>query len=218
MEIEQIKTYLNSEDSQDRLKGLTELRNVETELAVPLLLTKMKDKEFLVRSFVAMGLGRKRNCESYAALLELIEFDRDPNVRAEAANSLSFYGQVAATRLVSLFISDDHWLVRRSILAAMVELNCPQELFEICICGIEGEDFTVREASIEGLAFLADTVKKEDALKPLLELVDSKFWRLRVKVARALGKFDDPRAKEALNQLRKDENSRVIGAAMEALV
>ena len=110
MEIEQIKTYLNSEDSQDRLKGLTELRNVETELAVPLLLTKMKDKEFLVRSFVAMGLGRKRNCESYAALLELIEFDRDPNVRAEAANSLSFYGQVAATRLVSLFISDDHWL------------------------------------------------------------------------------------------------------------
>ena len=100
MEIEQIKAYLNSEDSQDRLKGLTELRNVETELAVPLLLTKIKDKEFLVRSFVAMGLGRKRNSESFAALLELIKCDRDPNVRAEAANSLSFYGQVAATHLL----------------------------------------------------------------------------------------------------------------------
>ncbi len=218
MEIEQIKAYLNSEDSQDRLKGLTELRNVETELAVPLLLTKIKDKEFLVRSFVAMGLGRKRNSESFAALLELIKCDRDPNVRAEAANSLSFYGQVAATHLLSLFIGDDHWLVRRSILAAMVDLNCPQELFEICVCGIAGEDFTVREASIEGLAFLGNTVKKEDALKQLLPLVDSEFWRLRVKVAIALGKFDDDRARNALERLRKDEDIRVVGAAMESLV
>ncbi len=218
MEIEQIQKYLNSEDSQDRLKGITELRNVETDLAVPLLLTKMKDKEFLVRSFVAMGLGRKRNSESFAGLLELIKFDRDPNVRAEAANSLSLYGQVAATHLVSLFISDDHWLVRRSILGAMVELNCPQELFEICICGIEGEDFTVQEASIEALGFLGNTIKKEDALKQLLELVDLEFWRLRLKVAIALGKFDSLQAKEALNRLRQDENSRVVGAAMEALV
>ncbi|MGF1490444.1 MAG: HEAT repeat domain-containing protein [Prochloraceae cyanobacterium] len=218
MEIEQIKTYLNSEDARDRLKGLTELRKVETDSAVPLLLTKIKDKEFLVRSFVAMGLGRKRNSESYAALLELIKFDRDPNVRAEAANSLSFYGQVAATHLVSLFTSDSNWLVRRSILAAMVELNCPEELFEICLCGLAGEDFTVREASIEGLAFLANSVKKEAALEELLRLVDSEFWRLRVKVATALGKFDDPRAKEALNRLREDENSRVVGAAMESLV
>lgn len=214
MEIKQIKSYLNSNDYGDRLKGLTELRNIETESAVPLLLTKIQDEEFLVRSLVAMGLGRKRNSESYAALLELIKFDRDPNVRAEAANSLSFYGQIAANHLVSLFIRDSNWLVRRSIIAAMIELNSPQELFEICIFGLDSEDLSVREASIEALAFLGDTVKKQDALEQLLRFVNSEFWRLRVKVALALKKIDDPRSKKALNILRQDENSRVVDAAL----
>ena len=52
---------------------------------------QLKDPEFLVRSFVAMGLGNKRSDESYAALLNLMQFDKDPNVRAEASNSLSKY-------------------------------------------------------------------------------------------------------------------------------
>ena len=65
MEINQIQIYLESSDSQERLKALTELRNFESEIVVPLLKTRQQDPEFLVRSFVAMGLGNKRTPEGF---------------------------------------------------------------------------------------------------------------------------------------------------------
>ena len=218
MDINEIKTNLDSSDFGHRLKAIAELRNHDAEVAVPLLLSKIRDREFLVRSFVAMGLGRKQTPESFAALLELIKLDRDPNVRAEAANSLSLFGKVAASHLTTLFHQDDNWLVRRSVLAALLELNCDEELFDVCVCGLGGEDPTVREASIDGFAFLANSQKKEAALEQLLSQLKDEWWRMRVKVAKALGKFDTQSAKDALIQLRQDQDHRVVGAALEALV
>lgn len=218
MDIEQIKSYLDSQDSQERRKAIQELRNYDSDVAVPLLRSKMHDRDFLVRSFVAMGLGKKQTAESFAALLEMVKFDRDPNVRAEAANSLSLFGRVAAFHLVQIFYQDQHWLVRRSILAALFELNCPEELFESCVCGVQGEDLTVRENSIVGLGFLAKSVKQKEALAELLPLVKANYWRTRLQVAKALGEFQAPEAKEALKQLREDEDHRVVGAALESFV
>jgi HEAT repeat protein len=218
MEINQIEAYLESSDSQERLKGLVELRHYEPEIAIPLLLSKMRDREFIVRSFVAMGLGKKQSSEAFAALLELMKFDRDSNVRAEASNSLSFYGEVAVSHLVATFYQDDNWLVRRSILAAIVELNCPEELFEICVCGIEGEDPTVREASINAMGLLAGTTKQDNALQKLVSLAKTNEWRIRVVAAKALRKFDDPMAKDALLALKQDEDHRVVAAVLESLM
>lgn len=215
MELNQIESYLESSDPQQRLKAIVELRQYNSEVAVPLLLSKVRDREFLIRSFVAMGLGRKQSADSFAALLELMQRDRDPNVRSEASNSLSFYGEVAVSHLVATFFRDEHWLVRRSILAALIELNCPEELFEVCVCGIEGEDPTVQEASIAALGILAGTTKQDAALEKLLSLVTASWWRLRAQVARSVGKFNDPRVEEALLKLRQDEDHRVVGAVLE---
>lgn len=104
-----------------------------------------------------MGLGKKRTAEAFAVLLEMMKFDRDPNVRAEASNSLSLFGEVASPHLSSAFFQDDHWLVRRSILAGLLECNCPEELYEVCVCGANADDETVQEASIEGFGFLVGT-------------------------------------------------------------
>lgn len=219
MEINQIKTYLNSPDSQERLKALTELRKLDSSVAIPLLLTKINDQEFLVRSFVAMGLGRKQSPDSFAALQELMKYDRDANVRAEASNSLSMYGDVAIKDLVETFIKDDNWLVRRSILAALVEIGHPQELFTVCVCGIKGEDQTVQESCVQSLGLLANTELHEETLQLLLSLAKADWWRIRARVARCLSKFsDDPRAAEVLIQLREDEDHRVVGAVLEGLL
>ncbi|MGK7872849.1 MAG: HEAT repeat domain-containing protein [Xenococcaceae cyanobacterium] len=218
MDIHQIEAYLKSPDSQNRLKAIAELKHYDSEVAVPLLKSKMRDREFLVRSFVAMGLGKQQTADSFAALLELIKFDSDPNVRAEASNSLSLFGEVSASHLVLAFHRDDHWLVRRSILAALIEMNCLEELFDVCACGIKGEDLTVREASIEGFGLLAGSAKQDAALDQLLPLIKAEWWRIRLVVAKALGKFDAAQAREALIQLRQDEDHRVVGAALEGLV
>ena len=172
----------------------------------------------MVRSFVAMGFGKKQNADSFASLLEMMKFDSDPNVRAEAANSLSYYGDVAASHLALMFERDDHWLVRRSIIAALADLDCSEELFEVCILGIQGEDQSVRESCINCLSRFAKTDKQEAALEKLLFLVASDNWRDRMQTAKSLAKFDHTQAVNALNNLKQDTDHRVVGAALEGLV
>lgn len=218
MDLDLIKSYLEDADPQKRMKAVRELRSYDTDVAVPLLIAQMNDSEFLVRSFVAMGLGKKQNAESFARLLEMMKFDRDPNVRAEAANSLSYYGEVSASHLLLMFEQDDHWLVRRSILAALAELSCPAELLEVALMGIAGEDFSVTESSVDCLAVLSNTDKQKPALDKLLSLIDDESWRIRVRVAKALGTFSDPKAKEALISLKEDSDHRVVGAVLDSLV
>jgi HEAT repeat protein len=220
MDIKEIESCLESSDPQKRLKALTELRknDYKPEIAVPLILTRKEDKEFIIRSFVAMALGRKQTPEAYLILLEIAKFDQDYNVRAEAANSLSLYGEISISHLFDLFIQDTNWLVRISILAGLFELNCPEEIFKACICALKDQENTVKESAISGLGLLANTVKNDEALSELLKLVDSEFWHLKVRVAYALKQFSEMEAKEALAMLKRDTDHRVVAAALETSV
>jgi HEAT repeat protein len=218
MDLNQIETDLQNSDFQYRLKAIAALKDYSADVAVPILTNHIQDSEFLVRTFVARELGRQKTSESFAALLEIMKFDNTPNVRAEAANSLSLFDKVSAPHLVQTFFRDDHWLVRRSILAALVEMECPEEVLEVCSLGLAGDDAAVQEASIDALGALACSRQSEAALSQLLALKESEFEYIRVRVAYALMHFDSPEAKTALFQLRQDIDHRVIGAAMEDLL
>ena len=218
MDLEQIKDALQDDNPQQRMKGIRQLRNYEADIAAPLLLKHVNDTEFLVRSFVAMGLGRKQSDAAYQALLKMSQEDKDPNVRAEAANSLSFYGEVAVPHLRAMYESDSHWLVRRSIVAAIVDLKCPQELLEICEIGLSGEDEPVMESCVSALGLLGKSTQEPAALKLLLALVDDPSWRIRLQVAKSLGRYDNPEAIAALNELKADEDHRVVGAVLESSI
>ncbi|MCY7367247.1 MAG: HEAT repeat domain-containing protein [Chamaesiphon sp.] len=217
MELPEINDGLSNSDFQYRLKAISALRAFDPETAVPILIASIKDKEFLVRSFVARGLGQQRTAASFAALLEMTKFDDTPNVRAEAANSLSLFGKVSISHLVSTFCQDDHWLVRRSILAALEELDCPEELIEVCTEGLTGDDLTIKEAAIDTLGTLANSSHHTAVLALLLTLTQSDSSRLRARVAHALQKFDEPQAQEALIELRQDPAHQVVAATLEDL-
>ncbi|PSB04883.1 HEAT repeat domain-containing protein [Merismopedia glauca] len=218
MELHQIQANLLNPDFQYRLKAIAALKDYPSEVAVPILKQHIRDEEFLVRTFVAMGLGKQQTSDSFAALLDLMKFDNTPNVRSQAANSLSLFGQISASHLVKTFIRDEHWLVRVSILGALVDLECAEELLEVCLCALAAEDMSVQEAAIDALGTLAGSRQHQAALCPLLALKNSPSERIRVKVAYALPRFDEPEAKEALIQLRADPVYRVVGAAMEDLL
>jgi len=218
MDIQEIKDALDNSDPQKRMRGVRELRNYEADVAVPLLLNRIKDKEFLVRSFVAMGLKNKKSPEAFDALLEMMKSDGDPNVRSEAANSLSYYGDEAVPYLRKMYEEDDHWLVRRSIIAAIADSNAPQELLEICAIGLSGTDEPVQSSCIGCLGLFSDTERQESALNLLLPLIEDKSWRIRLQVAKSLGKYDSEKAKKALNQLKTDDNHKVVAAVLESLL
>jgi HEAT repeat protein len=218
MELDQIEANLRNEDFQYRVKAISALRNYPPETALPFLIQHIQDPEFLVRSFVARELGRQTSPDSFAALLQIMKFDDTPNVRAEAANSLSLFGRVAASHLVQTFFKDDHWLVRRSILAALAEMDCPEELLEVCIEALKGTDSAVQEDAVDGLGSLVHTRQADTALVQLLELTQSPSERIRLRVAYALKEFDNSAAREALVRLRQDPDHQVVGAAMEDLL
>ena len=217
MELPEINDGLSNSDFQYRLKAISALRAFDPETAVPILIASLKDKEFLVRSFVARGLGQQQTAASFAALLEMTKFDDTPNVRAEAANSLSLFGKVSISHLVSAFCQDDHWLVRRSILAALEELDCPEQLIEVCTEGLTGDELTIKEAAIDTLGTLANSSHHIAVLTLLLTLTQSDSSRLRARVAHALQKFDEPQAQEALIELRQDPAHQVVAATLEDL-
>lgn len=218
MNIDQIKIKLASQDFQERLKGVTALEKINEDVAVPLLISLKKDSQFLVRSFVAMRLGKKKTAESMMALLEMMKFDQDTNVRAEACNSLSFFGDESIPHLQQAFHQDNNWLVRLSILAAFMDLNCYDQLFDICLCGIASDNDAVKETSISGLGQLAGTFLENEALEPLLTMVNHPSWHIRVKVAKTLNKFSNSKAQEALNLLKTDEDYRVVRAVLEKVI
>jgi HEAT repeat protein len=124
---------------------------------------------------------------------------------------------VSISHLVSVFCQDDHWLVRRSILAALEELECPGELVEICTVALTGDDLTVQEAAIDTLSTLANSSHHTAVLSQLLTLTRSTSARLRARVAHALQKFDEPQAQEALLELRQDSAHQVVAATLEDL-
>lgn len=218
MELHQIEVYLESPNPQERMKAMVELRNHEPAVVVPLLKQRMYDKEFVIRSFVAMGLGNKQTEEGFEALLRLIDTDSDPNVVAEAANSLAKFGDRSVPCLLRLFQQNSHWLVRQSIFAAIEDVLEPESLLQLCRWGFEGDDPVVQHAAIAILRTLAETSQASAALAILLEAACSEAAMIRAQAARVLKEFDDPQAKAALMELRQDDDYQVVGAALEGLL
>jgi HEAT repeat protein len=218
MELTQIKTFLDSPNPQNRMKAIVALRNHEPTVVVPLLRQRMYDKELIIRSFVAMGLGYKRTDEGFQSLLDLIENDEDPNVKAEAANSLANYGEKAIPYLVEFFERESHWLIRESIFAVINEINSPELIFQLCLCALEGDELVVKLTAITNLGLLKGTIYENDAIELLFALSTDKTVSIRVLVARTLGLFDDLRAKAALAELRYDPDHRVVGATLEGVI
>ena len=218
MYLQQIATLLESSDPQQRMKGIVELRHHPSTDAVPLLKRQMFDGEFLIRSFVAMGLGHKQTEEGFAALLELIARETDSNVIAEAANSLSKYGERALPHLRVIFKAHPHWLVRQSIFAALEPFDCPAILLELCQLGYEDSDPVVKHAALACLKDLNAADERDGALAVLLRASTDPDGFIRAQAARSLGYFDSPEARAAREKLRQDVDPRVIGATLEKLI
>ena len=217
MELDKIRESLTASDLQARLQAIKALKDYAPDIAIPLLRSRLNDSEFLVRSFVAMGLGEKQGPESFAAVLEMIKLDRDTNVKAEAANSLSLYGKVSIPHLVTAFFQNENWLVRRSILAAMAEMECPDSLYDVSLEAVNDSDLTVQQSGIDVLGLLAHTKRHKDALNTLLNHVSSDSPHIRIRVAYALKRFKESEAVSGLQTLKNDPDHRVVGAVLEEI-
>ncbi len=218
MDLAQVKTYLASENPQDRMRGITALRDYEAAIAAPLLMDCREDGEAIVRSFVAMGLGYKQSLEGLAVLREMVEHDADPNVRGEACGALGKYGRAQVPLLATVFEQDQHWLLRMSILLAVADLDCPEVFLSLCTQALAESDEAVKSTALEQLPSLVGTPQEGAGLALLLAFVGAESWNLRRVVATALQCFAQPEAKAALLRLRQDPVHQVVAATLETLL
>jgi HEAT repeat protein len=218
MQLDEVKALLKSENPKERMSAVTALRQHEETVAVPLLIGQLNDPEFIIRSFATIALGHKRTSEGFAVLLNVLQYDRDANVRSEAANSLSRYGKQALPYLLRMSETDDHWLVYLSLLPVVAEFNCPEELYSLCLRALDHRDPVVQCAGLEYLAYLEGTIRHEDAQEYLLIWSESENWILRKQTVLSLRQFKGIFAQNALTRLRQDPDYRVIAATFEGLI
>jgi HEAT repeat protein len=218
MQLDEVKALLESDNPQQRMSAITALRQYTEEIAVPLLASQINDPELIIRSFAAIGLGHKRTPEGFEVLVNVLRYEREANVRSEAANSLSRYGKQALPYLMKAAETDDHWLVQLSILPVVAELNCPEELFILCTTALDHMDPVVQCVGLEHLGYLEGSVKHEDALETLLIWAESENWMLRRQAALTLHQFQGIYVRKAMQRLRQDEDYRVVAATLESLM
>lgn len=218
MHLDQVKASLESKNPQEKMRAITALRQYEDQIAVPLLASQISEPELIIRSLAAMGLGHKRTPEGFAVLVNVLQHERDANVRSEAANSLSKYGEQAVPYLMTMSEQDDHWLTQLSILSSMTEFDCPDELYTLCIRALEHTDPVVQCCGLEHLGYLQGTIRHQDAMETLLVWAESENWLCRKQTALTLRLFKELFVKKALMRLRQDEDYRVVAATLEGLI
>ena len=190
---EQLRQAIVSGDPVQAMPALTELRFLEDDVAVPLLVLGTEQKPFLVRSLSCSGLGYKRNEQGWSVLSRLLSADDDPNVRAEAANALASYGVERSWPLLrDAFAADEAWLVRCSILSALAEQPeiAFEWLLELATMAIADADGTVR---VSGAEILGRLVREGDGQK--------------------VGE----QARTLLQPLQQDRDHRVVAASLNGL-
>jgi HEAT repeat protein len=135
----------------------------------------------------------KRTEAGWQALVQAMQTDEDANVRAEAANALASFGVERSWPLLqAAFLADAQWLVRCSILSALAEQPemPPAWLLALAQAAIGDADGTVRVGGAEVLGRLV----REAGAAPECEA-----------------------ARQALRELQRDPDHRVVAAALDGL-
>lgn len=92
--------------------------------AVPGLIEALRDEDARIRSAAVKVLGEIKDPESVPSLLEIVNHERDGNIRWLATGALSKMGETAVPGLVKA-LHDEDWKVRRSACEALWSMAEP---------------------------------------------------------------------------------------------
>lgn len=214
---ESVQTLLASENYGDRLTGLNQLRELDPSKALELIQPVLSDENVRVR-YAAVSqlatLGEQNRSETVAALITLLEEDKELDIKAAAADALgALHCAEAYPKLEAAYQNSNDWVLQLSIIAALGELGNPAG-FELLETALSSETELVRIAAITALGELGD----ERAIALVAPLAKDGDWQLRSRVAQALGNFkDNDTAKSVLQTLANDKSEQVAQMAKAGL-
>jgi HEAT repeat protein len=209
---EAVQALLSSEDFGKRLSGVNQLRQLDPKLAFEMIQGTMADPNTRVR-YAAVSqlsvLGQQNPTLALEILRRALLEDPEADVQAAAADAIGALKLTSAfDDLQQLYNRSSEWLVQFSVIAALGELGEPRG-FDLLQTALGSETELVRTAAIGSLGELGDA----RAIPLLLPLINDTDWQVRHRIAQALGHFDSPESRAALENLAKDENPAVAEQA-----
>lgn len=213
---EAVQELLSSEDFGKRLSGVNQLRTLDPDLAFTMIQPAIADKNVRVR-YAAVSqiatLGKQNLTLALELLRRCLLEDPEPDVQAAAADSIGGLKLTTAFEdLQDLYHRSSEWLVKFSIIAALGELG-DTRAFELLETALHSGTELVKAAAIGSLGELGD----DRAIPLLLPLITDPDWQVRHRTAQALGHFDRPEIRTALENLSHDEVEAVAQQAKDFL-
>ncbi len=213
---ESVKTLLNSEDFGERIRGLNQLRQIDTETAFVMVQPMITDDNTRVR-YAAVSQLDTLGINDRDAALEILRDrlfnDPEPDVQAAAADAIGGLKLVEAYEdLANTYHNTSEWLVQFSIVAALGELGDPRG-FDLLKEALHSENNLLQTAAIGSMGELGDT----RAIPLLAAFADNEDWQIRYRLVQALGRLGGEEAKSIITKLADDKFEQVAKEAKNNL-
>jgi len=160
----------------------------------------------------APNIERLQERGNVEKLIDALDFERDPDVRADAARALGELGADEALEPLLTLLSDDEVAEVRSAAAKALGQIDGSRVIQPLIDALEDRSSMVKKSAEEGLALCG-----EQAVEPMIELLESEDEGLYQSAVDVLSAIGSPAA-APLVELLTNRDEQVRTGAHEALV
>jgi HEAT repeat protein len=213
----ELEQNLRAAGLYQRWAAMNELVTFPAQVSLPIFQRLLAEKDVGLRRLAVVGLGKNHNAETFQTLQTILDEGNDPIIVAEAANAIFEFGDVAIPLLQDLFVRSPHWLVRQTIISAMVETDRYEVILSVATIALTDETKAIRELGILALKRVLQSDLQASALAILASLAQDADWQIRWCTAISLHGCPVPQARELIAQLQQDADFRVVAAALEGL-
>lgn len=213
---ESVENLLNSQDFGERIRGLNQLRQIDSEIAFGMVQPLIKDDNTRVRYAAVSQLDTLGTVDPEASLKVLRDRlfnDPEPDVQAAAADAIGGLKLVEAfDDLAKVYHETPEWLVQFSIIAALGELGEPQG-FNLLQEALQSDNNLLQTAAIGSMGELGDS----RAVPLLAKFVEHEDWQIRYRLVQAMGRLGGAEAKTVIEKLVNDQSEQVAQEAKNNL-
>lgn len=210
-----IEALAHDSDDDVRWKAAWSLGKIGSPEALDALITGLNDDTAIVRQQSAMALGLIGREEAVTPLIEALE-DEEWTVRKDAVFALGEIGDQRAVKyLIRALIDEDRDVVLKAM-SALIKIGTPA--VDPLLTSFKKGNWRLREKSAIVLGLIGDNKAVDYFIKALSKGRDREANKyVRGRIAEALGRIGDPKAKEALELVLNDEFIFSKHKAQEAL-
>lgn len=199
---------LKSEDPMTRRLGAEELSRIRDPKSVEALTGALQDKEAVVRAASIDALGVMH--AGAARIAELLVKDPSPQVRAQAAISLTYLADPSTEDALVQALEDSEQTVRLSTARTLGNLRSQKAVKRLSEM-LVSEDVTTRQAAAAAL----ERIASHESLEPLKKASGDPDPTVRQQAVRGLASIGDKSAIDTLKARLQDAEPQVkVQAAM----